>query len=118
MPVFQSLLTPTNAVTPKYPSWTVVSRITRSHATIGAESPNEYASSGNPIADQIFPSTCWVFLRKVGDVHAVDDVSLKVHRGETLGLVGESGCGKSTVGRVILNFLRPTQGQVFFEGRD
>ena len=43
---------------------------------------------------------------------------MKVHRGETLGLVGESGCGKSTVGRVILNLLRPTQGQVFFEGRD
>ena len=67
---------------------------------------------------KFFPVRAGVFLRKVGDVHAVDDVSLKVHRGETLGLVGESGCGKSTVGRVILNLLRPTQGQVFFEGRD
>ena len=65
-----------------------------------------------------FPVRAGVILRKVGDVHAVDDVSLKVHRGETLGLVGESGCGKSTVGRVILNLLRPTQGKVFFEGRD
>ena len=67
---------------------------------------------------KFFPVRAGVFLRKVGDVHAVDDVSLKVHRGETLGLVGESGCGKSTVGRVILNLLRPTRGQVFFEGRD
>ncbi|MCY3729971.1 MAG: ATP-binding cassette domain-containing protein [Rhodospirillaceae bacterium] len=65
-----------------------------------------------------FPVRAGVFLRKVGDVHAVDDVSLQVHRGETLGLVGESGCGKSTVGRVILNLLRPTRGRVFFEGRD
>ena len=67
---------------------------------------------------KFFPVRAGVFLRKVGDVHAVDGVSLKVHRGETLGLVGESGCGKSTVGRVILNLLRPTQGKVFFEGRD
>ena len=65
-----------------------------------------------------FPVRAGVFLRKVGDVHAVEDVSLQVHRGETLGLVGESGCGKSTVGRVILNLLRPTRGRVFFEGRD
>ncbi len=65
-----------------------------------------------------FPVRAGVFLRKIGDVHAVDDVSLQVHRGETLGLVGESGCGKSTVGRVILNLLRPTRGRVLFEGRD
>ncbi len=67
---------------------------------------------------KFFPVRAGVFMRKVGNVHAVDDVSLKVHRGETLGLVGESGCGKSTLGRVILNLLRPTRGQVFFEGRD
>jgi len=67
---------------------------------------------------KFFPVRAGVFLRKVGDVHAAEDVSLRVHRGETLGLVGESGCGKSTVGRVILNLLRPTRGQVLFEGRD
>lgn len=65
-----------------------------------------------------FPVRAGVFLRKIGDVHAVDGVSFKVHRGETLGLVGESGCGKSTVGKTILNLLTPTAGQVFFEGRD
>ncbi len=65
-----------------------------------------------------FPVRAGVLLRKVADVHAVDDVSLTVRSGETLGLVGESGCGKTTVGRTILNLLPPTGGKVFFEGRD
>jgi oligopeptide/dipeptide ABC transporter ATP-binding protein len=51
-------------------------------------------------------------------VKAVDDVSLSIRRGETLGLVGESGCGKTTTGRCILMLERPTSGQVMFEGRD
>jgi len=53
-----------------------------------------------------------------GLVRAVDDVSFAIPRGETLGLVGESGCGKTTTGRVILQLDRPTSGQVLFEGRD
>ena len=53
-----------------------------------------------------FPVRTGVFLKKSGDVRAVDGVSLKVHRGETVGLVGESGCGKSTVGKTILNLLK------------
>jgi len=65
-----------------------------------------------------FPVRTGVFLKKSGDVRAVDGVSLKVHRGETVGLVGESGCGKSTVGKTILNLLKPTSGQVIFEGKD
>jgi len=65
-----------------------------------------------------FPVRTGIFLRKSGDVRAVDGVSLKVYRGETVGLVGESGCGKSTVGRTILNLLKPTSGQVIFEGKD
>jgi oligopeptide transport system ATP-binding protein len=53
-----------------------------------------------------------IFQRKVGDVRAVDDVSFAIRRGETLGLVGESGCGKSTTGRAILQLYRPTAGSV------
>ena len=53
-----------------------------------------------------------------GTVRAVDGVSFEVRRGETLGLVGESGCGKTTTGRCILQLERPTRGQVMFEGRD
>ena len=56
--------------------------------------------------------------RKVGYLKAVDGVSLKVHMGETLGLVGESGCGKSTVGYLILRLLRPDKGQIFFQDTD
>src|SRR5215212_4598910 len=59
-----------------------------------------------------------VFDRVVGHVHAVDDVSFHVRRGETLGMVGESGCGKSTTGRAILQLYKPTSGQVVFNGRD
>ncbi len=63
-----------------------------------------------------FPIYRGVFQRQVGAVHAVDGVSFDVKRGETLGLVGESGCGKSTTGRTILQLYKPTAGEVFFKG--
>ncbi len=66
-----------------------------------------------------FPIKQGVLLdRHVGDVKAVDGVSLTIQRGETLGLVGESGCGKSTVGRAMLRLYEPTGGRVLFEGVD
>ena len=66
-----------------------------------------------------FPITAGAIVqRKVADVKAVDDVSFTVHRGETLGLVGESGCGKSTTGRAVLQLYRPTAGTVNFDGTE
>jgi oligopeptide transport system ATP-binding protein len=65
-----------------------------------------------------FPIRRGVLQRQVGAVKAVDGVSFEVRKGETLGLVGESGCGKSTTGRAILQLYRPTAGRVFFEGED
>ncbi|HEX6290466.1 MAG TPA: dipeptide ABC transporter ATP-binding protein [Herpetosiphonaceae bacterium] len=59
-----------------------------------------------------------VFQRQVGAVKAVDGISMTIKRGETLGLVGESGCGKSTAGRAILQLYKPTAGEVIFNGRD
>ena len=62
-----------------------------------------------------FPVTAGlIFQRKIADVKAVDGISFQIHKGETLGLVGESGCGKSTTGRAILQLYRPTEGEVLF----
>ena len=65
-----------------------------------------------------FPIYEGVIRRQVGAVHAVDGVSFDIHKGETLGLVGESGCGKSTAGRTILRLYKPTDGHVYYDGTD
>ncbi|MFM7610289.1 MAG: ATP-binding cassette domain-containing protein, partial [Alphaproteobacteria bacterium] len=65
-----------------------------------------------------FPVKGGILQRTVNQVHAVSGVSFDINRGETLGLVGESGCGKSTTGRLILRLIEPTAGKVWFEGRD
>jgi oligopeptide transport system ATP-binding protein len=85
------------------------------------ESP---ASAGENILEvrdlkMYFPVTSGViFRRQVGAIKAVDGINLSIKRGETLGLVGESGCGKSTAGRAILQLHKPTAGEVIFKGQD
>ncbi len=59
-----------------------------------------------------------IFQKKVGAVQAVDGISFDVNRGETLGLVGESGCGKSTTARLLMRLLQPTAGEIRIDGRD
>jgi oligopeptide/dipeptide ABC transporter ATP-binding protein len=65
-----------------------------------------------------FPITRGLLRRKVGDIKAVDEVSFEIKKHETLGLVGESGCGKTTTGRCVLRLYQPTSGSIFFTGID
>jgi oligopeptide transport system ATP-binding protein len=83
---------------------------------------NGGAATGEPLLEvknlkMYFPVTSGViFQKKVADVKAVDNVSFTIAKGETLGLVGESGCGKTTTGRAILQLYKPTEGDVIFDG--
>lgn len=65
-----------------------------------------------------FPIKAGFFQKTVGNVRAVDGVTLKVNKGETIGIVGESGCGKSTTGRTIIRLYEPTDGKILFKGKD
>jgi oligopeptide/dipeptide ABC transporter ATP-binding protein len=67
---------------------------------------------------EFFPLRGGILQRQIGEVKAVDDVSFEIRRGETLGLVGESGCGKTTVGRTLLRLIEPTGGRIVFDGTD
>src|SRR5688572_306258 len=93
-------------------------------ATAAPTHANRYIDQNDILLDvqdlkMHFPVTAgFLIQRKVADNKAVDGVSFNIKRGETLGLVGESGCGKSTTGRAILQLYKPTAGQVIFNGHD
>ena len=85
--------------------------------------PSPHTAMETPLLDvqhlkTYFPVRKGILMRRAGWVKAVDDVSLTIREGETLGLVGESGCGKSTIGKTIVRLLKPTAGRILFQGTD
>ncbi len=92
-------------------------------AATADRAPRANGAAGSPLVEvdglvKHFPIKGGILQRQVASVQAVDDVSFTIARGETLGLVGESGCGKTTVGRLLLRLLDPTGGTIRFDGQD
>ena len=86
-------------------------------AASGNGAPNDALVSVQKLTKH-FPVRGGILLRTIAHVHAADEVSFDIKRGETFGLVGESGCGKTTVGRTILRIYPPTSGEIYFGGED
>ncbi len=98
--------------------------LSRAETTQRANSGSEGGTEGQaPLVQvegltKLFPVRRGLFSRTVGYVHAVEDVSFAIWPGQTLGLVGESGCGKTTLGRTLVRLLEPTAGRIYFDGQD
>jgi oligopeptide/dipeptide ABC transporter ATP-binding protein len=93
---------------------TTIETVEQVHARAGIG--NEILRIENLV--KYFPISAGILKRVVGQVHAVDGVNLSLTAGETLGLVGESGCGKTTLGRTVIKLLQPTDGRIVFNGQD
>ncbi|WP_417897317.1 dipeptide ABC transporter ATP-binding protein [Bacillus haimaensis] len=95
----------------------MISTDTQNTNTLQTDSSSDYLLEVRGLK-KYFPIKAGLLQRNVGYVKAVDDINLFIKKGETLGIVGESGCGKSTAGRTLIRLYEPTEGEIIFKGRD